>query len=230
MLDFLERLRAATFRRVALAKANEKGRSYWRNASRSELSTRKYYRTVENTLNREIVPRLGFNQTLIDIGCGNGRFTFDLAPAAEKIVAYDISSAMIAEANAKAAELGLSGKITFQTLDLLAEPWPMGQYDIVSCMGVTSVILREKDFEETTAKLVALVRPGGYLLMRDSLSINQKHEVALNKSNPSVYRAKELYVRRFNQLELREQARFLLKAWDVKRRENLLFLFQRPTA
>jgi len=45
---------------------------------------------------------------LLDIGCGDGRLTFPLAPHFKEIVAVDISPAMINEAQDKALSLGIS--------------------------------------------------------------------------------------------------------------------------
>lgn len=54
-------------------------------------------------------------KSTIDIGCGNGRFTFQLAKEAKSVLAVDISQKMLENLEADAKTLGLSNITTIQS-------------------------------------------------------------------------------------------------------------------
>lgn len=60
---------------------------------------------------RELVKRLGISagHSVIEFGCGTGSFALAAAEVGAKIVAVDISQPMLAFAQAKVSELGISG-------------------------------------------------------------------------------------------------------------------------
>ena len=54
-------------------------------------------------------------KSTIDIGCGNGRFTFQLVKEAKSVLAVDISQKMLENLEADAKTLGLSNITTIQS-------------------------------------------------------------------------------------------------------------------
>jgi SAM-dependent methyltransferase len=66
----------------------------------------------------------------MDLGCGGGHVAFLLAPLVRKVVAYDLSSAMVATVNAEAARRGLDN-LEARVGSVEAVPCPDGSFDLV---------------------------------------------------------------------------------------------------
>jgi SAM-dependent methyltransferase len=203
--------------------ANQKAREYWRNSTTTFISSAGYYDRVELALNDVVIPAIGKLDRMLDIGCGNGRFTYVLARAATHMLATDISPNLISEAKS-----GNPTNIDFQVRDLAVD-WPAGEFDLVSCMGVTSILVDESEYGGTLRRLHASVKPGGLLLMRDSLSASADDEVAIAKTRPSIYRAAARYLKDFRALGLRPELTIVLKTWKKKNRRNMMILFRKPS-
>jgi len=77
---------------------------------------------------RKLVPPL---TEVLDYGCGTGRTTLDHLCRGCKVTAYDISSKMIAIAEAKAADMGFEVGFTTDPGILDGRTWP-----IMTCIGV----------------------------------------------------------------------------------------------
>jgi len=76
-----------------------------------------------------------------DAGCGVGSLSLPLAERGAKVVASDISAAMVEEASKRAASAGLSDRASFSTSDLEAIE---GKYDTVTCIDVMIHYPQEK--------------------------------------------------------------------------------------
>lgn len=68
------------------------------------------------------------NKTILDIGCGNGRFGLELAKLAKSLTGTDISDQMLEQFSHSAKELGLNN-IQLQCCDWLS--FPAQSFDIV---------------------------------------------------------------------------------------------------
>merc|ERR1712070_1171183 len=68
-----------------------------------------------------------------DAGCGVGSLSIPLAQQGAKVIASDISDAMVTEAASRANALGLSDSTSFAASDLEALS---GSYDTVTCIDV----------------------------------------------------------------------------------------------
>ena len=202
--------------------ANKKAREYWRNSTSTFISTPDYYDRVERALVEHVLPVVGRPGRVLDIGCGNGRFTGLLARNAGHVLATDISPNLIDEANANEPT-----NIDFRVCDLAAD-WPEGKFDLVSCMGVTSILVDESEYRATLKRLYGSVASGGRLLMRDSLSAGSTDEVAIAKTRPSIYRAASRYLEDLVALGLRAEMIVLLKTWKKKNRRNQMILLRKP--
>jgi 2-polyprenyl-3-methyl-5-hydroxy-6-metoxy-1,4-benzoquinol methylase len=95
---------------------------------------------------------------VLEAGCGAGRFTEVLADAGAQVHAVDLSSAV--EANR--ANLGERPDYVVAQADLRRLPFPPGSFDVVICLGV---IQHTPSPEETIARLYAMVKPGGRLVI-----------------------------------------------------------------
>ncbi len=99
-------------------------------------------------------------RTVLDVGCGTGRFCFPLAlGGAERVVGIDFAAAMIERANALAAEMNLAPKCTFICDDFAAHEFAES-FDYVLAIGLFDYI---PDARHLLVKLRQLTR--GKLVM-----------------------------------------------------------------
>ena len=94
--------------------------------------------------------------TVLEAGCGAGRFTEILLAGGARVVAADLSSAV--EANY--ANCGASPQYFVCQADIRNLPVAKHAFDIVVCLGVVQHTPRP---EETIAALASYVKPGGLL-------------------------------------------------------------------
>lgn len=144
--------------------------SYWQNASNSFLAD-EYYASKEKIL-EAVCESIKFNGNAIDIGCGNGTFTFLLAKHLKEIDAYDASYSMICQAKDE-QNLNNLNNIDFFHAEL-KDMKPFKRYNLVSCMGVTSTIPDDLEFLKILKSFKMLVKEEGYLLLIDSLSLTKE--------------------------------------------------------
>jgi len=98
-------------------------------------------------------------KTVLDAGCGNGRWSYAFAKLGAKVTAIDQSASVLADLEARwGRELGL----TVRVADLL-KPLPFGsEFDLVWCYGVSHHTGNTKLAVEHVA---AAVKPGGRLFL-----------------------------------------------------------------
>ncbi|HUQ80040.1 MAG TPA: methyltransferase domain-containing protein [Gemmatimonadaceae bacterium] len=97
-------------------------------------------------------------KTVLEAGCGAGRFTELLVNAGARVVATDLSVAVEANFENCARD---EGYFVFQG-DLRQLPVVPGSFDVVLCLGV---VQHTPSPEETIAALVSYVKPGGMLVI-----------------------------------------------------------------
>jgi SAM-dependent methyltransferase len=123
------------------------------------------WRTAENSAGY-LLPHLRAGQSLLDIGCGPGTITTDLAllVAPGQVVGLDASAEVVAQAEAHAAGSGLDS-LRFEVGDLFALAYDDASFDVVHAHQVF------QHLDDPVAALVELrrvLRPGGLLAVRDS--------------------------------------------------------------
>ena len=97
-------------------------------------------------------------QTVLEAGCGAGRFTEILLESGAQVFATDISVAV--EANYQNCHQ--YSRYFVAQADLLHLPVQLEQFDIVVCVGV---IQHTPDPEKTMSVLCSYLKPGGLLIM-----------------------------------------------------------------
>ena len=123
------------------------------------------WRTAENSAGH-LLPELRSGQRLLDLGCGPGTITLDLAArvAPGEVVGVDASAEVVAEAEAARAAAGVDG-VRFAVGDAYALDQPDASFDVVHAHQVL------QHLTDPVAALVEarrVLRPGGVLAVRDS--------------------------------------------------------------
>lgn len=104
-------------------------------------------------------------ETVIDFGCGTGTFAIEAARRGARVHAVDVSPAMLAHAEAKAGQEGVSG-IEFHHAGFLTHDCPDGSVDAVA----TSFAFHHlPDFWKGIAlgRIHRMLKPGGRLFLHD---------------------------------------------------------------
>lgn len=123
------------------------------------------WRTAENSA-AYLLPDLRAGQRLLDVGCGPGTLTVDLAGrvAPGEVVAVDVAADVVAEARRHAAEQG-GGNVTFRSGDFRELDLPEQWFDVAHAHQVLQHL---QDPVGALAHMGRLVRPGGLVVARDS--------------------------------------------------------------
>ena len=123
------------------------------------------WRTAENS-SAYLLPHLRAGQSLLDVGCGPGTITADLAllVAPGEVVGFDAAPEVVAQAAARAAELGLEN-VRFEVGDLFALPYPDESFDVVH---LHQVLQHLGDPEAALIEMRRVLRTDGVLAARDS--------------------------------------------------------------
>jgi SAM-dependent methyltransferase len=124
------------------------------------------WRTAENSA-AYLLPHLADGQRLLDVGCGPGTLTVDLAGRVGPnggVVGIDLSLAVVQEAAAHATAEG-TGNVTFRTGDFRVLDELDGTFDVVHAHQVLQHL---RDPVGALAAMGRLARPGGIVAARDS--------------------------------------------------------------
>ena len=122
------------------------------------------WRTAENSA-AYLLPHLRPGMSLLDVGCGPGTLTIDLAArvAPGEVTAIDISAEVIAEAAAHARTVGATN-LTFTVGDFRTAGLAAGSFDVVHAHQVLQHLRAPVS---ALAEMRRLIRPGGVVAARD---------------------------------------------------------------
>ena len=132
---------------------------------RDESYNREIYRRKRDTL-KLILDTLGIakeGDKVLDVGCGIGLMQEVYVRRGCNVLGIDFS----ANAIRKARELYPTFKFRQKTIEEIEETG----FDIVNCLEVTMHITNDKKWESTLNHLKNKLKPGGYLILSDELSI-----------------------------------------------------------
>jgi len=147
------------------------------------------------------------HQTVLDIGCGTGRWAMFFSPRVRSVVGTDFSEAMIARAKAIAERQGAEN-VEFRVADATSLEG-MPRADVVHAGGVLQY-LSDEDVTTFAEAANSLLRPGGRLVTRDSVG---PRRVVQAGEYPVVYRTELEYQELLSaagfELERRTRASFI---------------------
>ena len=113
-----------------------------------------------------MLPPLTPNQRILDIGCGSGTQTIDLARAtAAQILAVDSHEAFITELLKRAADQGLGSRIQTQIGDMNSLAFPDGSFDVIWCEG--AIVIISGSFAKGISTWRRLLVPGGHMIVSE---------------------------------------------------------------
>lgn len=113
-----------------------------------------------------LLPPLTRGQRILDIGCGAGAQTIDLARAtAAQIVAIDLHEPFVSRLTTRMAELGLADRITPTVGDMNDPRFPDGSFDVLWCEGAIVIIMAS--FAKGLSAWRRLLIPGGHMVVSD---------------------------------------------------------------
>ncbi|WP_030543140.1 cyclopropane-fatty-acyl-phospholipid synthase family protein [Streptomyces albus] len=111
-------------------------------------------------------------QRLLDVGCGTGSPALRVAAGHEaKVVGISVSREEIALARARAAEAGLTGRVSFAYADAMALPVGTEPFGADSFHGAWAIesLMHMSDRAGALAAVARTLRPGGRLVVADVL-------------------------------------------------------------
>jgi ubiquinone/menaquinone biosynthesis C-methylase UbiE len=111
-----------------------------------------------------LLPPLTPGQRILDIGCGSGAQTIDLAQlTGAQIVAVDNHAPFVSRLAERATRLGLGERITAQVGDMNDLHFPDGSFDAIWSEGAIFII----GFSEGLSAWRRLLVPGGYMVVSE---------------------------------------------------------------
>ncbi len=193
---------------------------YWQRCQDTHVANAGYYQRVRSVLPLLCELHLAPGHRVLDVGCGNGEYSAVIARHCAWLDGIDLAPALIDQAlalglpNADFAARGVD------TLDRL----PDAAYDALFVMGVFAT-LHGGLFEATVAQLQRLLKPGGVLITRDSVTPAQDVVRRVNDGYHAHYRSADHYAGVFTAAGLRMQRAVYLETFTGI--DNYFFVFRR---
>ncbi len=109
--------------------------------------------------------------SVLEAGCGTGRFTFEVARAGHQVTAIDYSAAMLDSCRERQAGEPEGGRVAFQQASIFELPFEDESFDAILSVHV---LMHLPDYERALAELIRVLRPGGRLVfdIRNQHSLN----------------------------------------------------------
>ena len=123
------------------------------------------FRVVENT-KKYLMPKC----IVLEIGCGTGTMTLDIANEVKEVQAIDISSKMLDIAKRKALDNKIEN-IEFVQTTIFYERFTMESFDAILAFNVLNYL---KDIQKSIERINELLKPGGLFISVTPCSVEKK--------------------------------------------------------
>ncbi|MCK4395318.1 methyltransferase domain-containing protein [candidate division WOR-3 bacterium] len=100
--------------------------------------------------------------SLLDVGCGQGRYSLAFAKTGVNVTGYDTSDVLLSEAKRLARSMGLSVKWLLG--DMRKIPFEK-QFDAVTLMDAFGFFKEDSDNQKAVSQMAKTLRPGGHIVM-----------------------------------------------------------------
>lgn len=136
------------------------------------------------------------NNTVLDHGCGTGRWTFEFAKRCKRVVAADHSPMMIQCARDEATAQNIKN-IDFHVASV-QEFQSQERFDIIVISAVLQY-LRDEELVNVLKNTRQHLKPGGIIISRDTVAVKTRHELQnefhekIDDTYSVVYRQPEEY-------------------------------------
>lgn len=163
-----------------------------------------YNRMIHYSQQRALAPwlRIAPGERVLDVGCGVGRWSLQLALRGALVTGIDLSPTMIDEAARRAEMRGVAGRCRFLVQDLAA--LEAGEtFDLVLGVTVLQHILDARALGAAVHRMAAHLAPGGRMVLLEAAPL-----VLANRCDTTVFRARQRSV----YLDLFAQAGLKLRA------------------
>ena len=127
----------------------EKERKFWdKVSSKFDQRKKKEWKVYESLLFNKIADDMDKGNTVLEVACGTGRVTMEIAKQAKKVYAIDISPQMIDVAIKNIKEKGINN-VELSVEDAYSLPFDNNMFDIVICINsLHNMIYPEKTLSE----------------------------------------------------------------------------------
>lgn len=105
---------------------------------------------------------------VLEYGCGDGSYAFDLARRGARVTGIDISAVAIEQAAERAAAEGLSDRVTFEVMNCEELTYADSSFDLICGGG----ILHHIDLERGYAEIRRVLRPEGRSAFLEAMGHN----------------------------------------------------------
>lgn len=106
-----------------------------------------------------LIPALGTDVHLLDVGCGSGTITLGCAPLVHQVIGVDLDAAAFLDAQQYAQQHGMT-TIEFRVGNVYALEFPAAQFDAALCHSVLEMLDRPL---AALAEIKRTLKPGGVL-------------------------------------------------------------------
>jgi ubiquinone/menaquinone biosynthesis C-methylase UbiE len=137
--------------------------SYWDRVYRGDdLQDLIYQRRQDFVLAYVDAARLPPDASALEIGCGAGHLTIELAGRGLMVEAIDASQAMVDATAARVSDAGIEERVSVRQADVHALPFPSGRFDLVVAVGVIPWLHSPS---EAVVEMARVLQPGGQLVL-----------------------------------------------------------------